>query len=138
MVPWLLAAASEIGPRRQPIWAEMASRGQRRRPWVAEACGGSLEIVPRPRRWGWYPSAVEPPPMPAVTVWPRRWGVARTSAWMGRDRRLSTADADLPESREAMIYLARSRWMRRRLARQAPYGVPRPQRQGLRGLARTF
>jgi hypothetical protein len=37
-----------------------------------------------------------------------------------------------------MIYLAMSRLMRRRLARQAPYGVPSPQRQGRRGLARAF
>jgi hypothetical protein len=37
-----------------------------------------------------------------------------------------------------MIYLAMSRLMLRRLARQAPDGVPSPQRQGLRGLARAF
>jgi transposase len=49
-----------------------------------------------------------------------------------------TAYQTFPESREAMIDLAMSRVMRRRLARQAPYGVPSPQRQGLRGLARAF
>jgi putative transposase len=64
--------------------------------------------------------------------------VARTIAWMGRSRRLSKADEDLPESREAMMYVAMSRLMLRRLARQAPDGVPSPQRQGLRGLARAF
>ena len=53
-------------------------------------------------------------------------------------RRLSKDYEYLPESREAMIYLAMSRLMLRRLARQAPYGVPSPQRQGLRGLARAF
>jgi hypothetical protein len=37
-----------------------------------------------------------------------------------------------------MIYLAMSRLMLGRLARQAPYGVSSPQREGLRGLARTF
>jgi hypothetical protein len=37
-----------------------------------------------------------------------------------------------------MIYLTMSRLMLRRLARQAPYGVASPQRQGLRGLARAF
>jgi hypothetical protein len=37
-----------------------------------------------------------------------------------------------------MIYVAMTRLMLRRLARRAPYGVPSPQRQGLRGLARTF
>ena len=37
-----------------------------------------------------------------------------------------------------MIYLAMSRLMLRRLTRQAPYGVPSPQRQGLKGLARAL
>jgi putative transposase len=116
----------------------MAYRGQQLRIWVEEQCGWMLEIVQRPRRWGWYPMDVEPPPLPAFTVLPRRWVVERTIAWIGRYRRLSKDDEYLPESRETMIDLARSRLMRRRLARQAPYGVPSPQRQGLRGLARAF
>jgi hypothetical protein len=37
-----------------------------------------------------------------------------------------------------MIYLAMSRLMLRRLARQAPYGVQSPQWQELGGLARAF
>jgi Transposase DDE domain len=106
--------------------------------WLAAHWGGSLEIGQRPRRWGRHPVAVEPPPMPAFTVLPRRWVVERTIAWIGRYRRLSTADEYLPEHSEAMIYLAMSRLMLRRLARQAPDGVPSPQRQGLRGLARAF
>ncbi len=138
MAPWLLAAAYEAFDRLQHLWADMASRGQRLRTWVAEACGWTLEIVARPRRWGWYPMDVEPPPMPAFTVLPRRWVVERTIAWIGRFRRLSKDDEYLPESSEAMIALAMSRLRRRRLARQAPYGVPSPQRQGLTGLARAF
>ena len=54
--------------RLQHIWADMAYRGQRLRTWVEEECGWTLEIVERPRRWGWYPVDVEPPPMPAFTV----------------------------------------------------------------------
>jgi hypothetical protein len=57
---------------------------------------------------------------------------------MGRYRRLSKEYEYRPESREALIDLAMSRLMRRRLARQAPYGVSSPQRQGLSGLARAF
>jgi putative transposase len=76
--------------------------------------------------------------MPAFTVLPRRWVVERTIAWMGRYRRLRKAYESLPGSSETMIDLAMSRLMLRRLARQAPSGVPSPQRQGLRGLARTF
>jgi hypothetical protein len=37
-----------------------------------------------------------------------------------------------------MIYVAMSRLMLRRLARQALSGGPSPQRQGLTGLARAF
>jgi putative transposase len=138
MAPWLLAAVYGICTRLQHIWADMAYRGQRLRTWVEEECGWTLEIVERPRRWGRYPIDVEPPPIPAFTVLPRRWVVERTIAWIGRYRRLSKDYEYLPESSEAMIYLAMSRLRLRRLARQAPYGVPSPQRQGLRGLARAF
>jgi putative transposase len=138
MAPWLLAAAYEICDRRQHIWAAMAYRGQRLRTWVAEACGWSLEIVQRPPRWGWYPVGVEPPPAPAFTVLPRRRVVERTFAWLGRYRRLSKDYEDLLAHSETMIYLAMSRLMLRRLARQAPSGVPSPQRLGLKGLARAF
>jgi putative transposase len=87
--PWLLAAAYEACDRLRWIWADMAYRGQQLRTWVEQECGWILEIVQRPRRWGWYPIEVEPPPMPAFTVWPRRWAVERTIAWIGRYRRLS-------------------------------------------------
>src|ERR687893_1332425 len=138
MAPWLLVAAYAAFDRLQHIWADMAYRGQRLRTWIEEACGWTLEIVERPRRWGWYPSDVEPPPMPAFTVLPRRWVVERTFAWIGRYRRLSKEYEYLPESSETMVYLAMSRLMLRRLARQAPYGIPSRQRQGLKGLARAF
>jgi transposase len=72
MTPWLLAAACEVSERLRHIRADMAYRGQRLRTWVAEACGWPLEVVERPRRRGWYPVDVEPPPMPAFTVLPRR------------------------------------------------------------------
>jgi putative transposase len=138
MAPRLFAAAYAACDRLPHIWADMASRGQRLRTWVEDACGWTLEIVQRPRRWGWYPIDVEPPPLPAFTVLPRRWVVERTIAWIGRYRRLSNEYEYLPESSEAMIYLAMSRLMLRRLARQAPYGVPSPQRQGLRRRAWAF
>ena len=138
MAPRLFAAAYAVFDRLQHIWADMAYRGQQLRTWIAEECGWTLEIVERPRRWGRYPVDVEPPPMPAFTVLPRRWVVERTIAWIGRYRRLSKDYEYLPESSEAMIYLAMSRLMLRRLARQAPFGVPSRQRRGLSGLARAF
>jgi putative transposase len=136
--PWLLAAAYAACERLQHVWADMAYRGQRLRRWVEDECGWTLEIVERPPRWGWYPIGVEPPPMPAFTLLPRRWVVERTIAWVGRYRRLSKEYEYLLESSETMIYLAMSRLMLRRLARQAPSGVPSPQRHGLTGIARAF
>lgn len=41
-----------------------------------------------------------------IEVLPRRWVVERTFAWFGKSRRLSKDDEFLPESSEAMIYLA--------------------------------
>jgi transposase len=84
MAPWGFAAAYAVFDRLQPIGADMADRGQPRRTWITEECGWLLEIVERPRRGGWYPVDVEPPPMPAFPVLPRRWVVERTLAWMGR------------------------------------------------------
>jgi transposase len=128
MAPWLFAAAYTACNRLPYIWAGMADRGRRLRTWVSEACGWLLEIVERPRRWCWYPIDLEQPPILTFMVLPRRWVVERTIAWSGRDRRLSNNGAYLPEPSATMIYRAMSRLMRRRLARQAPYGVPRPLR----------
>jgi putative transposase len=49
-------------------------------------------------------------------VLPKRWIVERTFAWLGQSRRLSKDYEFLPESSEAMIYIAMSRIMLRRLA----------------------
>lgn len=114
--PWLLATADAVVARVRHIWADRAYRGPRLRTWVEEECGWPLELGERPRRWV----------------------VERTIAWIGRYRRLRKEYESLPESRAPRIDLAMSRLMRRRLARQAPYGMPSPQRQGLRGLARAF
>ena len=49
-------------------------------------------------------------------VLPKRWIVERTFAWLGRSRRLSKDYEFLPETGAAMIYVAMSRLMLRRLA----------------------
>ena len=62
-----------------------------------------------------------------IEVLPHRWVVERTFAWLGKYRRLSKDYEFLPESSEAMIYLAMIRLMLKRLdqmARNAPTWHP--------------
>ncbi len=49
-------------------------------------------------------------------VLPKRWVVERTFSWLGQSRRLSKDYEYLPQSNEAMIYIAMTRIMLRRLA----------------------
>lgn len=51
-------------------------------------------------------------------VLPRRWVVERTFAWITHCRRFGKDDETLPESSEAMISLAMTRVMIRRLAKR--------------------
>jgi putative transposase len=53
----------------------------------------------------------------AFVVLPRRWVVERTFAWLGMSRRLSRDYERLTETSEAMIYIAMTRLMLRRLSR---------------------
>lgn len=114
------------------IWADMGYRGERLKQWMEKFGKWKLEIVKRPRRWGWYPEDVEPPPMPLFTVLPRRWVVERTFAWIGRYRRISKDYEYLTDSSEAMVYLAMTRLMLRRLSLNVPYGLPSRQRMRLK------
>lgn len=128
----VLGKIKEINRRLKLIWADMGCRGEDLKNWIEQVCQWKLEIVKRPRRWGWYPEDVEPPPIPLFTVLPRRWVVERTFAWIGRYRRMSKDYEYLTDSSEAMVYLAMTRLMLRRLSLNAPYGLPSRQRLGLK------
>lgn len=56
-----------------------------------------------------------------LVVIPQRWIVERTRGWFNRERRLRKDDADHTETSEAMIRVAMSPWMVRRLARIVSY-----------------
>ena len=56
-------------------------------------------------------------PRRGFVVLPRRWVGGRTFAWIEQNRRMSKDYERLPESSEALIYVAMSRLMARRLAR---------------------
>jgi putative transposase len=53
---------------------------------------------------------------PGFTVLPRRWVVERTFAWLLMYRRLSRDYEELPATSEALVYIAMSRLMVKRLA----------------------
>lgn len=123
---------SQLFQRLKLIWADMGYRGERLQQWMEKFGKWLLEIVKRPRRWGRYPADIEPPPMAVFTVLPRRWVVERTFGWIGRYRRMSKDYEYLTESSEAMVYLAMTRLMLRRLSLNAPNGLPSRQKLGLK------
>ena len=100
-----------ILPRLRLIWADGGYAGQLVE-WVRDLCHWVLEIVKRSDD------------VKGFQVLPRRWVVERTLAWLGRYRRLSKDYEYLTESSEAMIYLAMTRLMVRRLARKPQAASP--------------
>jgi putative transposase len=84
----LLEPLKGMFTRLQQLWADMGYQGQVL-DWIRTYLGWNVEVVKRPSKWGRYPIDVEPPPMPAFTVLPRRWVVERSFAWLGRYRRMS-------------------------------------------------
>ena len=112
----LLEPISGMFSRLSHCWVDMGYRGDVI-DWIKQKLGWTVDVVKRPSKWGRYPVDVEPPPMPAFTVLPRRWVVERTFAWIGRNRRMSKDYEYLPEAGEAWIYIAMNRLMLRRLAK---------------------
>jgi putative transposase len=88
------------------IWADAGYAGQLV-DWTRRVCHGTLEIVRRREEARGF------------EVLPRRWGVERTFAWLGRYRRLSKDYEPLSQSSESMVLLAMINLMTRRLARTA-------------------
>lgn len=85
------------------IWVAGSYRGQLLA-WVAEHCRFLLRPVLRSEG------------QKGFVVWARRWVVERTFGWLNQYRRLSKDYEVLPETSEAMIYIAMTRIMLRRLA----------------------
>jgi putative transposase len=85
------------------IWVDGTYRGKLLE-WVSEHCWFLLQPVLRSDE------------MKGFVVLPRRWVVERTFAWLTQCRRLGKDFEVLPASSEAMIYIAMTRLMIRRLA----------------------
>jgi hypothetical protein len=89
------------------------------------------------RRARWLPPGAEPPQVPAFQVVPRRWVVERSFAWLGRSRRLARDYEFLPATAEAVIYLAASQLLVRRLAGGGPARQHRSVRAPAAGRVRS-
>jgi transposase len=79
--------------------------------------GIELSIVKRPKKWSWCAAGTEPPEVPGFTHLPKRWIVERTFAWIGKYRRLSKDYEYSVDSSVSMIFLALSRNLIRRMAK---------------------
>ncbi len=90
-------------PRLKRIWADGGYAGKLIA-WTMSLGGWILDIVKR------SDSVV------GFMVWPKRWTVERTLAWICRYRRMSKDAEMLPERSEAMRYLTRINRMLRCLA----------------------
>jgi putative transposase len=98
------------------VWLDAAYNGKDKgSDWIEQHLGWTTQVVKPPPRRVLVAADVEPPPRPAFTVLPRRWVVERTFAWLGQNRRLSKDYERLCETSEAMVYVAMSRLMIRRL-----------------------
>jgi putative transposase len=85
------------------IWVDGTYRGKLL-DWVSDHCWFLLEPV------------LGSDEMKGFVVLPRRWVVERTFAWLTQCRRLGKDYEVLPSSSEAMIYIAMTRFLIRRLA----------------------
>jgi putative transposase len=87
--------------------------------WADGAYAGELETWTRGlRKWGKVRLEIvrKPKGQKGFAVLPWRWRVERTFAWLCRNRRLRCDYERLPQTTEALIYVAMIRLMTRRLA----------------------
>ncbi len=99
----LLARLGGASKKLRKIWVDGTYRGTLV-DWVADHCQFLLQPVLRNDD------------VKGFRVLPRRWVVERTFAWLTQCRRLGKDYERLPASSEAMIYIAMTRLMLRRLA----------------------
>jgi putative transposase len=91
------------GKKLRKIWVDGGYRGALLS-WVKEHLWFALQVVLRPQE------------QKGFVVLPRRWVVERTFAWLNLCRRLSKDYERQTSSSEALIYIAMTRLMLRRLA----------------------
>ena len=92
------------------------SRRRVRHIWADGGYGGTL-VARALKRWRCILEIVKRTTAHAFRVLPRRWVVERTFGWLGRHRRLNRDYERQAHTGETMVYLAMSRLMLTRLAR---------------------
>jgi putative transposase len=130
----LLGLAQDRLPQRiSHLWMDAGYTGEGKgADWAEKVLGWTAEIVRHPpnlapeevmRRWvrewakeGVVIDAEEFSGPRRFGDLPRRWVVERTFSWLSQNRRMSKDYERLPESSEALVYVAMSRLMVRRLA----------------------
>jgi transposase len=116
------ARAADAFPRLRQLWADQGCRGVDFHAWALGATGITVETVQRRDggfRSTWARMGTPPPAVPQFAVVPRRWVVERTSAWLGRCRRLPKDYEYLRVRSENAIHLTMAMLLVRRLARPA-------------------
>lgn len=96
-------------PRLKLLWADAGYWGQPFADWVKNAFGWVWQVVKRNDD------------VKGFQVLPRRWVVERTFGWLNNYRRLSKDYEEWPTTSEALIYLAMSHIMLKRLAGTAHF-----------------
>ena len=103
---YALIEAGKAGSKRlRKVWVDEGYQGNQVAQAIRQHLKVTLQIVPKPVGQRGF------------VLLPRRWVVERTFAWLGRYRRLSKDYEYWTETSQAMIYLAMSHVMLRRLAR---------------------
>jgi putative transposase len=102
--PEVLTEAKEQSPRLSHVWGDARYQGKLIG-WASKELGITVEIVSRL------------PGQKGFVVLPRRWVVERSFAWLGRYRRLARDWEAASWSACALIHIAASNMMARRIAR---------------------
>lgn len=115
----LLAGLKRQFPHVALVWADTACQGLKA--WLAETLGCTLAIA---KNWWtglrgvWAAPGQQPPEVPrGFHVIKRRWVVERTSAWIGRNRRMSRDYERLIKTSEMLVHASMARVTLRRLAK---------------------
>ena len=130
----LLGLAQDRLPQRlSHLWMDAGYTGEGKgADWAEKILGWTAEIVRHPpklapeevmrrwvREWAKEGVAIDAEEFSGPRRFrdlPRRWVVERTFSWLSQNRRMSKDYERLPESSEALVYVAMSRLMVRRLA----------------------